>query len=147
MTLGGCRKHWEFCITVHWQYCIDVSELCGTVVLESFKDLLRHTSALLIRNTAVHLLGVVTALLVRSDCALSTTICLHSCLGTFLVTFQQDCPCCSDVILHTCLFLLFLFYSVIIILGKWCNSSRFSSGEMNLRWFFWITFQISSGAK
>ena len=110
------------------------------------KDLLRHTSALLIKNTAVHLLGAVTALLVRSDCALSTTICLHSCLGTFLVTFQQNCPCCSDVILHTCLltvFLLFLFYSVIIILGKWCNTLRFSSGEMNLRdlafkiLFFW----------
>ena len=77
-----------------------------------FKDLLRHTSALLIRNTAVHLFGAVTALLVRSDCALLTT---------FLVTFQQNCPSCSDVILHTCLltiFLLFLFYSVIIILEK-----------------------------
>ena len=71
------------------------------------KDLLRHTSALLIKNTAVHLLGVVTALLVRSDCALSTTICLHSCLGTFLVIFYvlvDTClHCCSDVILHTCI--------------------------------------------
>ena len=44
-----------------------------------FKDLLRHTSALLIRNTAVDLFGAVIALLVRSDCAPLTT---------FLVTFN-----------------------------------------------------------